>query len=56
MKGVFYKAFDPETALQRAGETGFHFTPRHGSWLNITEIELPVLSRNALKRDWARYG
>ena len=45
----FYEAFDPETARQLSRKIEFHHTPKHGSWLNIAEIELSVLSKQCLK-------
>lgn len=45
-----YEAFDPETALNLAKRLGIHYTPKHGSWLNITEIELSVMTRQCLRR------
>jgi hypothetical protein len=44
-----YKAFPPEEARQLAQRLELHFTPKHGSWLNMAEIEISVLSRCALK-------
>jgi len=46
----FYEAFEPEEALRLTNRFVFHFTPKHGSWLNIAEIELSVLSRQCLDR------
>ena len=43
-----YKAFVPEEAKRLADKLEIHFTPRHGSWLNMAEIELSVLSRQCL--------
>jgi len=43
-----YEAFAPEEALRIARKLEFHFTPKHGSWLNMTEIEFSILSRQAL--------
>lgn len=43
-----YEAFPPEKALQLAGRLEIHYTPKHGSWLNIAEIELSVLKRQCL--------
>jgi hypothetical protein len=45
-----YEAFDPATALALAQRLEIHHTPRHGSWLNIAEIELSVLTRQCLDR------
>ena len=36
----FYEAFEPEEAHRLANRFEFHYTPKHGSWLNIAEIEL----------------
>lgn len=46
----FYEAFPPEEARRLANRFEFHFTPKHGSWLNVAEIELSVLSRQCLDR------
>jgi hypothetical protein len=46
----FYEAFEPEEALRLAKRFEFHYTPKHGSWLNMAEIELSVLSRQCLDR------
>lgn len=40
-----YAAFPPETARELAERLEIHYTPKHGSWLNIAEIELSVLKR-----------
>lgn len=45
-----YKAFPPEEAHRLLSRLEFHYTPKHGSWLNIAEIELSVLSRQCLNR------
>jgi hypothetical protein len=45
-----YEAFDPETASGLAQRLEIHHTPRHGSWLNIAEIELSALTRQCLDR------
>jgi hypothetical protein len=44
----FYEAFEPEKARRLATRFEFHYTPKHGSWLNIAEIELSVLGRQCL--------
>ena len=49
-KGSFYLAFDPIRAAKYAKKLQFHFTPKHGSWLNIAEIEFSALSRQCLNR------
>lgn len=46
----FYETFDPSTARRLANRFEFHFTPKHGSWLNMAEIELSVMSRQCLDR------
>ncbi len=43
-----YETFDPATAKQIADRTEWHFTPKHGSWLNMAEIELSVLAKQCL--------
>lgn len=43
-----YATFSPEKARELAGRLELHFTPKHGSWLNISEIELSVLKRQCL--------
>jgi DDE superfamily endonuclease len=45
-----YAAFTPVTARRIAKKLAFHYTPKHGSWLNMAEIELSVLSRHCLAR------
>jgi hypothetical protein len=45
-----YEAFDPDEARRIAKRIEWHYTPEHGSWLNMAEIELSVLSRQCLAR------
>lgn len=45
-----YEAFDPKTARSLAERLEIHYTPKHGSWLNMAETELSVLSRQCLDR------
>jgi len=45
-----YEAFDAETARRLAKRLEIHYTPRNGSWLNVAEIELSVLSKQCLDR------
>lgn len=45
-----YERFDPAEARRIADKLEWHYTPEHGSWLNIAECELSVLRRQALKR------
>jgi hypothetical protein len=51
-----YEAFPPAEAKRLADKLEMHPTPKHGSWLNVAEIELSVLARQCLDRrlpDWA---
>jgi transposase len=43
-----YEAFEPAEARRLVEKLEVHFTPKHGSWLNMAEIELSVLSRQCL--------
>jgi DDE superfamily endonuclease len=52
----FYEAFIPEEAQRLAERFEFHDTPKHGSWLNMAEIELSVLSRQCLDRRIGEVG
>lgn len=45
-----YKAFEPQEARRLAQRLEIHYTPKHGSWLNIAEIELSVFTKQCLKR------
>lgn len=45
-----YETFEPEEARRLARRLDIHYTPKHGSWLNIAEIELSALSRQCLDR------
>jgi hypothetical protein len=45
-----YEAFEPEQARRIAERIEVHHTPKHGSWLNVAEIELSVLARQCLDR------
>jgi hypothetical protein len=45
-----YEAFPPEQARRIAERLEVHHTPKHGSWLNVAEIELSVLARQCLDR------
>ena len=45
-----YKAFEPAEARRIMNRLEFCYTPKHGSWLNMAEIELSVLSRQCLNR------
>ncbi len=44
-----YEAFEPEEARRIADKLEIHYTPKHGSWLNMAEIELSVLARQCLQ-------
>lgn len=46
----FYEAFPAAEAHRLANRFEFHYTPKHGSWLNIAEIELSALGRQCLAR------
>jgi hypothetical protein len=51
-----YQAFEPQEARRLAQRIEWHYTPRHGSWLNMAEIELSVLARQCLKERMASQG
>lgn len=48
--GSLYDAFPPEEARRIAEKLELHYTPKHGSWLNVAEIELRVLTVQCLNR------
>lgn len=48
--GSLYEAFPPEEARRLAMKLDLHYTPKHGSWLNMAEIELSCLRRQCLDR------
>ena len=48
--GSLYETFDPQEARRLAEQLEIHHTPKHGSWLNMAEIEIGVLSRQCLSR------
>lgn len=48
--GALYEAFPAPEARRIARRLRFHFTPLHGSWLNMAEIELSAISRECLSR------
>jgi hypothetical protein len=48
--GSLYEAFAPGEARRLAERVEWHFTPKHGSWLNMAEVELSVLARQCLDR------
>jgi len=47
---AFYETFPPEVARRLTRKVEFVYTPVHGSWLNMVEIEISVLARQCLKR------
>lgn len=49
-EGSFYEAFEPAEARRLAEKVEIHYTPKHGSWLNMAEIEIGVLSRQCLSQ------
>jgi hypothetical protein len=48
--GSLYEAFEPERARRIVEKLEWHYTPKHGSWLNVAECELAVLSGQCLNR------
>ena len=48
--GSLYEAFELAEARRIAGRLEIHYTPKHGSWLNMAEIEIGVLARQCLAR------
>ena len=48
--GSLYEAFEPAEARRIADRLEIHYTPKHGSWLNMAEIEIGILSRQCLDR------
>lgn len=49
-KSSLYEAFEPAEAKRIADRLEIHYTPKHGSWLNMAEIEFSHLSRQCLDR------
>ncbi len=45
---ALYQVFAPEEARRLTRKLEFHYTPKHGSWLNMVEIEFSILSRQCL--------
>ena len=45
-----YQAFEPQLARKLAKRLEIHYTPKHGSWLDIAEIEIGILSKQCLER------
>ncbi len=48
-KAALYEVFKLEEAHLIANKLEFHFTPKHGSWLNVQELEWSALARQALR-------
>ncbi len=46
--GAFYETFEPERARALVSRIEFHYTPKHGSWLNIAENELSSMTRQCI--------
>lgn len=53
-RGAFYDAFPAEKAREIVKKIEFHYTPKHGSWLNIAECELSAMTNQCLKN--RRFG
>ena len=49
-RAALYEAFAPAEARRVLRKLEFHFTPLHGSWLNMAELEFSILSRQCLSR------
>ena len=49
-KALLYQTFPATEARRIAKRLEFHFTPKHGSWLNMAEIEFSIFSRSCLKK------
>jgi hypothetical protein len=47
-RGAFYEAFEAEKARELVRRIEFHYTPKHGSWLNIAENELSSMTRQSI--------
>jgi hypothetical protein len=47
---AFYEAFEPAEARRLCERVEWHYTPKHGSWLNVAELELRVVARQCLNR------
>ena len=48
--GSLYEAFEPSEAFRIASKLEIHYTPKHGSWLNMAEIEIGVLSGQCIRQ------
>ena len=47
--GAFYEVFEPDRARAMVRRIEFHYTPKHGSWLNIAENELSSMTRQCVR-------
>ena len=47
-RGAFYEAFEAKKARELVRRIEFHYTPKHGSWLNIAENELSSMTRQSI--------
>lgn len=47
---ALYEVFEPQEARRLLDQLDFHYTPKHGSWLNMAEIEFSALTRQCLDR------
>jgi hypothetical protein len=47
---ALYETFPPEEARRILRKLEFHYTPKHGSWLNMAEIEISIIERGCLSR------
>lgn len=54
--GSLYEAYPPIEARRIAKKLEFHYTPKHGSWLNVAEVELAVLAGQCLDRRLGNVG
>lgn len=48
-RGAFYEAFPAEKACEIVKRIEFHYTPKHGSWLNVAECELSAMTSQCIK-------
>lgn len=55
-KASLYEAFEPAEAKRIADKLEVHYTPKHGSWLNMAEIEISVMSRQCLSERMDNFG
>jgi hypothetical protein len=55
-KASLYEAFEPGEAKRIADKLEIHYSPRHGSWLNMAEIEMSVISRQCLSERMDNVG